>query len=160
MTTALTSMGDEAFVSLTTFRASGEPVSTPVWIGHDGGEDGDLLVLTPSDSGKVKRLRANPRAELRPCDRRGRVAHDAPVATAEIEILDTAPGVEAVREVMRRKYGLEYLAFMLIEAVVRRQRHTERVGLLLRGVEQDHREDEVGSAGHPAVRGTAPKETS
>src|SRR4051812_2410809 len=120
MSNALTSMGDEAFVSLTTFRASGEPVSTPVWIGHDGGDEGNLLVLTPSDSGKVRRLRADPRVELRPCDRRGRVEEGAPVVAAEVEILDTEPGVDAVREVMRRKYGLEYAVFMVIEAIVRR----------------------------------------
>ena len=68
-TTSLDTLGDEPFVSLTTFRASGAPVSTPVWIGTEGE---DLVVLTPLDSGKVKRLRANPRVELRPCDRRGR----------------------------------------------------------------------------------------
>ncbi len=135
MKSTLTSMGDESFVSLTTFRASGEPVSTPVWIGHDGGQradDGDLLVLTPSDSGKVKRLRADPRVELRPCDRRGRVEEGAPTAPGVVEILDDEAGVEAVREVMRRKYGAEYVVFMVIEAIVRRRRHTERVGLRIR----------------------------
>lgn len=134
MTSALTSMGNESFVSLTTFRASGAPVSTPVWIGHDGGEGGNLLVLTPSDSGKVKRLRANPNVELRPCDRRGRVQEGAPVVTAVAEILDSQDGVDAVREVMRRKYGAEYRIFMVIEAIVRRNRHTERVGLRVRTV--------------------------
>ena len=86
-------------------------MSTPVWIGHDGGEsedDGDLLVLTPADSGKVKRLRSNPHVELRPCDRRGRVQEGAPMVPAVVEILDSPAGVEAVREVMRRKYGAEY----------------------------------------------------
>jgi PPOX class probable F420-dependent enzyme len=137
MTTTLTAMGNERFVSLTTFRASGEPVSTPVWIGHDGPEgveEGDLLVLTPSDSGKVKRLRANRRVELRPCDRRGRVEDGAPMVAAEVEILTSPAGVTAVREVMRRKYGAEYLVFMVIEAIVRRNRHTDRVGLLVRPV--------------------------
>jgi len=37
-------MADARFVSLTTFRRSGEPVSTPVWVGRDGGS---LVVLTP-----------------------------------------------------------------------------------------------------------------
>ena len=163
MTNALTAMGHESFVSLTTFRASGEPVSTPVWIGHDGGEnedDGDLLVLTPADSGKVKRLRSDPRVELRPCDRRGRVEDGAPMVPAVVEILDSPAGVEAVREVMRRKYGAEYLLFMVIEAMVRRRSHTERVGLLLHPVgEREYRPDGPGSAGQSAVRGTATKET-
>jgi PPOX class probable F420-dependent enzyme len=137
MTNTLTSMGNEPFVSLTTFRASGDPVSTPVWIGHDGGEgadDGNLLVLTPADSGKVRRLRSNPRVELRPCDRRGRVEEGAPTVAGVVEILESAAGVDAVREVMRRKYGAEYVLFMVIEAIVRRRRHTDRVGLLVRPV--------------------------
>jgi hypothetical protein len=33
---------------------------------------------------------------------------------------------------MRRKYGAEYRIFMLVEALVRRTRHVERVGLRLR----------------------------
>ena len=163
MSNALTAMGHEAFVSLTTFRASGEPVSTPVWIGHDGGEnddDGDLLVLTPADSGKVKRLRSNPRVELRPCDRRGRVADGAPMVPALAEILRSPAGVEAVREVMRRKYGAEYVVFMVIEAIMRRRRHTDRVGLLLHPLgEREYHSDGAGSAGQSAVRGTATKET-
>jgi PPOX class probable F420-dependent enzyme len=162
MTTALTAMGHASFVSLTTFRASGAPVSTPVWIGHDGGEaddDGDLLVLTPADSGKVKRLRSNPLVELRPCDRRGRVAEGAPTVRAVAEILESPPGVEAVREVMRRKYRAEYRIFMVIEAIVRRDRHVERVGLRLRPVtEEEYPSDAPGSAGQPATGGATTKE--
>jgi len=69
--TALAALGDERFVSLTTFRRSGEAVSTPVWVGRDGDA---LVVTTPRDSGKVKRLRSDDRVELRPCSRSGRVA--------------------------------------------------------------------------------------
>lgn len=129
MANALESMGDESFVSLTTFRASGAPVSTPVWIGRSAEDRERLLVLTPTDSGKVKRLRSDPRVELRPCDRRGRVPEGAPVMTAVVEILDSSAEVDAVRDVMRDKYGLEYRIFMVIEAIVRRNRHTGRVGL-------------------------------
>lgn len=32
---ALIALGDERFVSLTTFRRTGERVSTPVWIARD-----------------------------------------------------------------------------------------------------------------------------
>ena len=50
--TPLLALADHRFVSLTTFRRSGAPVSTPVWASRDG----DLLVvLTPVGSGKVKR---------------------------------------------------------------------------------------------------------
>ena len=133
-TTALPDLADESFVSLTTFRASGEPVATPVWIGRDALGSGDLLVLTPSGSGKVKRLRSNAHVEVRPCDRRGRVEEGAPTASAVTEILDDPAQVDGVRDVMRRKYGAEYRIFMLVEALLRRTRHVERVGLRLRPV--------------------------
>ena len=67
---AFAALGDEWFLSLTTFRKSGERVSTPVWIGRDGDA---LIVTTPQASGKVKRLRNSPRVEVRPCNRMGRV---------------------------------------------------------------------------------------
>ncbi|MDT7579905.1 MAG: uncharacterized protein QOK35_1169, partial [Pseudonocardiales bacterium] len=49
----LAEMADEQFVSLSTFRRSGAPVATPVWIARDGDA---LVVTTIADSGKVKRL--------------------------------------------------------------------------------------------------------
>ena len=73
--TSLLRLADERFVSLTTFRRSGQPVSTPVWVGRDGDA---LVVLTPSGSGKVKRLRADPRVEVQACGRCARHdGHDA-----------------------------------------------------------------------------------
>ena len=59
--TPLLALAEHRFVSLTTFRRSGTPVSTPVWVGRHG--DG-LVVLTPVGSGKVTRLRSDPRVVL------------------------------------------------------------------------------------------------
>ena len=69
-TPALRDLGDEDFVLLTTLRRCRKPVSTPVWVVRDGDA---LVVTTPSQSGKVKRLRTNDDVELRPCSRRGTV---------------------------------------------------------------------------------------
>lgn len=44
--TSLRALADEAFVSLTTFRRSGEGVATPVWVIADPDGDG-LVVMTP-----------------------------------------------------------------------------------------------------------------
>lgn len=60
--TSLISLADERFVPLTTFRRSGEPVSTPGRVGRDSSV---LVVRIPAGSGKVRRLRADPRVELR-----------------------------------------------------------------------------------------------
>ena len=118
--TDLLSLADERFVSLTTFRRTGEPVSTPVWIARSG--DG-LVVLTPSGSGKVKRLRNDPRVVLRPCGRFGTVGD--------------APADEAVaRAAIRRAYPVESRIVLGIERVVerlRRRPRTDRLALFIDG---------------------------
>ena len=81
--THLHSLGDAKFVSLTTFRRSGERVSTPVWVARDGDA---LVVTTPEGSGKVKRLRHNPRVEMVPCSRRGRVDEDVEPVAGVVQI--------------------------------------------------------------------------
>jgi len=99
------------FVSLTTFRKTGVAVSTPVWIAMDGD---DLLVTTPSGSGKLKRLRNNPSVEMRPCSRMGKVDDDAPVV---IGTATTEPETPALEAIFKKKYGLEYWLFLKIEAL-------------------------------------------
>jgi uncharacterized protein len=110
----LADLAEQRFVSLTTFRRSGEPVATVVWVAREGDA---LVVTTPADSGKVKRLRRDPRVELRPANRRGRVAEGAaPVAAvADVE----APSDGAVGAI-RRKYGLEYRIITTVERALAR----------------------------------------
>lgn len=110
-------MGAHRFVSLTTFRKTGVAVSTPVWIATDGEA---MLVTTPTESGKVKRLRNNSRVEIRPCGRLGNVADDAPTVVGHAEIV--ADTDQRLTGVIRRKYGLEYHAIMGIEHVLARRR--------------------------------------
>ena len=109
-------LGDQPFVSLSTFRRTGVAVATPVWIGRDGDA---LVVLTPADSGKVKRARNDARVSLRPCDRRGRVTPGSVRVEGSAEIL---PESETPRIVsaLRRKYGLEFPVVMFIERIVAR----------------------------------------
>lgn len=117
LSSALSSLGDASFVSLTTFRKNGVGVSTPVWIARDGDE---LIVTTPRRSGKVKRLRNDPRVTLAPCDRRGRVADGAAVVEANATIEAVEAEVERLGRVFLGKYRLEYRIFMLIERLVSR----------------------------------------
>jgi PPOX class probable F420-dependent enzyme len=114
---AFDALADTPFVSFATFRKSGTRVATPVWIARDGDA---LIVTTPEDTGKVKRLRNSGRVELQVCNRMGKVVDDAPVVTGTAEIL---PDSDTARlgEVFRKKYGLEYRIFMLIERLVARR---------------------------------------
>jgi uncharacterized protein len=57
LTPELAAAGIAQFVSLTTFRPSGAPVATPVWVARDGDA---LVVTTAVDTGKLRRLRHDP----------------------------------------------------------------------------------------------------
>ncbi|MBE2317191.1 PPOX class F420-dependent oxidoreductase [Solirubrobacter sp. CPCC 204708] len=104
-------LADEPFVSLTTFRRSGEGVSTPVWVIADPDGDG-VVVMTPHDSGKVKRVRRDPRVTLRPCGRFGGVDDDAPVVegTARVGVYD-----QRLEQAFKDAYGAEYRVIMGVE---------------------------------------------
>ena len=116
-------MGATEFVSLTTFRSTGDPVPTPVWLAPDGDA---LVVTTGARSGKVKRLRRDARVELRPCSRRGEVAPGAPVVSGHAQVLVAPDALEDAHRVLRGKYRLQFRLVMLAERVMRRG-HTERV---------------------------------
>jgi PPOX class probable F420-dependent enzyme len=129
--TPLLPLADARFVSLTTFRRSGEPVSTPVWIGRDGGA---LVVLTPAGSGKVRRLRHDPRVEIRPCGRFGKVPDGVQPVAATAELREVPADVEQARATIRRTYPLESRLVLGIERLVERLRgrpRTERLALLI-----------------------------
>jgi uncharacterized protein len=129
--TPLLPLADARFVSLTTFRRSGEPVSTPVWIGRDGGA---LVVLTPAGSGKVRRLRHDPRVEIRPCGRFGKVPDGVQPVAATAELREVPADVEQARATIRRTYPLESRLVLGIERLVellRGRPRTERLALLI-----------------------------
>jgi uncharacterized protein len=129
--THLLPLADARFVSLTTFRRSGEAVSTPVWVGRDGEA---LVVLTPADSGKVTRLRHDPRVELRPCGRFGAVADGVEPVAGRAEVREHPDDVERARATIRRTYPLESRLVLGIERLVerlRRRPRTERLVLLI-----------------------------
>jgi PPOX class probable F420-dependent enzyme len=113
---AFTALGDEQFLSLTTFRKSGERVSTAVWIGRDGDA---LIVTTPEATGKVKRLRNSPRVEVRPCNRMGLVKDGIEPVAGVAEVLTDEGSRERLTGIIRRKYGLKYRVVMGIERLIK-----------------------------------------
>jgi uncharacterized protein len=88
------------YLSLATFRKNGAKVATPVWFAEHGGA---LWVFTAGDSGKVKRLRNESRAEVAPCDVRGRLRGDWIAATATL--VDDVQQQEHAYRALREKYG-------------------------------------------------------
>lgn len=59
------------YLSLETFRKTGVGVRTPIWFAEDPAQPTTFYVYTLPDSGKVKRIRNNPRVRIAPCNMRG-----------------------------------------------------------------------------------------
>ena len=77
------------YLNLETFKKNGAGVKTPVWFAADpssslDSSDAKLYVYTIGVSGKVKRIRNNPRVKIAPCDMRGKVLGEWVDARAEI----------------------------------------------------------------------------
>jgi PPOX class probable F420-dependent enzyme len=94
------------YLNLETFKKSGDGVRTPVWFAADpatnlASSDAKLYLYTIGVSGKVKRVRNNPRVKIAPCDMRGNVLGEWVEARAEI-----LTGEEAARgtQLLNKKY--------------------------------------------------------
>jgi PPOX class probable F420-dependent enzyme len=105
---------DEQYVLFTTFRKSGQAVSSPVWIASLG--TGQAGFTTEPTSGKVKRIRNNPRVTLQPCNIRGRPKQGSVVVEGTATVL-LGDDVQAVRDAIRRKYRVITSMFVIGEAV-------------------------------------------
>jgi PPOX class probable F420-dependent enzyme len=128
----LSRLADEQFISLTTFKRDGTPVSTPVWV---AGGHGRLLVHSAADTWKVKRIRRNNHVRVAPCGATGKVHGETFEAEAAI-LADTS----LVEELEARKYGLMYRLirlFGVLSRMLRRQPVSESVTI------------EIGLAGEP-----------
>ena len=115
MSPALLAAGRRRYVSLTTFRRTGVPVATAVWVAPVGDA---LVVVTGAATGKAKRLRNDPRLELRECSVRGRVRLGAPVVHARAELVTDPEEQERLLEGHRRKYGLQFRAYRAVERLL------------------------------------------
>lgn len=122
-------IADEKYVLITTFRKNGDAVSTPVWIAPLPG--GSVGFTTEDGSGKVKRIRNNPRVTLQACGVRGAVKEDAPVVKATAEVLLGAD-VQPVRDAIAAKYSVMIKLLPISEWWRRVRRKPEPVVCALR----------------------------
>jgi uncharacterized protein len=107
-------LGNRQYMALTTFRKSGAAVKTPVWFARDGDR---LIVYTDPTSGKIKRIRNNPRVTVTPCTFNGKLLSDE-VAEGQARILPESEW-EAASAQMVKKYGLLYRIFRSFEKLRR-----------------------------------------
>jgi uncharacterized protein len=71
-------LANHKYISLETFKKSGEGIRTPIWFAADPAAPLDspsakLYIYTIDDTGKVKRIRNNGKARVAPCDMRGKL---------------------------------------------------------------------------------------
>jgi PPOX class probable F420-dependent enzyme len=104
------------YLSLTTYRRDGTPVSTPVWFVE---ENGRLFVTTAADSYKAKRLRRNPAAMVAPCTARGVPKGDA--IPVHVEFLPQEEH-ERIDRLMAVKYRVDRVVILPIYRLVMRLR--------------------------------------
>jgi uncharacterized protein len=90
-------LAKERYISLTTFKRDGTPVSTPVWVVSDDGKR--LLVWSAVETWKVRRVRRDPHVLVAAATFRGKERGEPVPAEAR---LVPDPGVD---ELLRRKYG-------------------------------------------------------
>lgn len=97
---------NQKYLSLETFKKSGDGVKTPVWFAADperelSGNAARLYVYTIGNMGKVKRIRNNGRVRIAPCTIKGKVTGEWTEARAQI-----ISGEEAERgmKLLSRKY--------------------------------------------------------
>src|SRR2546423_15688609 len=93
----LNDLNTRRYISLTTFKRDGTPVSTPVWVVSDDGER--LLVWSAAKTWKVRRIRRNPDALVAPSNFRGKERGDRLEAAAR---LVEYPGLVAL---LHQRYG-------------------------------------------------------
>ena len=102
------------YMSLTTFRKSGEGVPTADWFAREG----DVLYMTTMrEAGKAKRIRHTPRVTMTPCKGNGELLGSEKVEGV-IRVLD-ANESQAAKDALKHKYGFQLQMFNLMGWVTR-----------------------------------------
>ncbi len=104
----------EQCIALTTFRKTGEAVTTPVWFAESLGT---IYVETHADAGKLKRLRHTARVTLAPCTYSGKVTGS--VSEGNARILTESQESTAASAALSKKYGLMRNLFHFVRNILR-----------------------------------------
>ena len=112
--TPLTSLENQKYLSLTTFRRTGAAVATPVWfvqLQHT------LYIYTDATAGKVKRIRHNPQVRLASCTMLGKVKGPPITGVARI-VTDPQEQVRA-ETALNAKYWIARRLLRLLSRTMR-----------------------------------------
>ena len=114
-------ISDEKYIAFTTFRRSGEAVSTPTWVVPVS--DGRVGFWTAMGSGKTKRLKNDPRVTLQASDVRGRPKEGSPVVSGTAELVQSGRLFDEVKAQVREKYGVMTTVSKVLGALPMRRKN-------------------------------------
>ncbi len=97
----------EQYINVETFRKNGEGVKTPVWFVEF---ENQLCFTTEPYSGKVKRLRNNPKVNVAPCKMDGSVTGEWHPGMVRFMASDE---IKAIEKIYNKKYGVMKILFDL-----------------------------------------------
>ncbi len=89
----------EKYISLETYRKSGQAVRTPVWFVI---ENNLIIIVTRDQTGKIKRIRNNNDVKIAPCTIKGKTK--GIMIEGKARVLDENDTVRAVK-LSDKKYG-------------------------------------------------------
>lgn len=98
-------LAKEKCIALTTYRKSGEAVTSPVWVNPVS--DGRIGFWTAMGSGKTKRLKNNPAVTVQPCSYSGKVKAGTTPLAGTAEMVQSGPLFDEVWAKGRKKYGAQ-----------------------------------------------------
>src|SRR5437868_15016424 len=110
-------LGREQCIALTTFRKTGQAVTTPVWFAISLGT---IYVETHADAGKLKRLRHTARVRLAPCTYSVKVT--GPVIAGNARSLTESPESRTASGAADKKHGTLRSLYHFVRHA-RRRRH-------------------------------------
>ena len=112
--TPLTSLENQKYISLTTFRRTGAAVATPVWFVQ---LQNTLYIYTDATAGKVKRIRNNPQVQLASCTMLGKVK--GPLITGVARIVTDPQEQVRAEAAFNAKYWIARRLLSLLNGMTR-----------------------------------------
>ncbi len=125
-----TNLVKEKYLSLTTFRKTGEAVVTPMWFAD---RIGTIYVESGANAGKLKRIRHTARVTLAPCTIGGKVTGSE--IEGEARILNESQEINAAKAAMSKKYGLMRNLYYFLLNTIRTIQRKPKMNLVYIAIE-------------------------
>ena len=110
------SIGENKYISLTTFTKDGRKKKCPVWIANL--REREVGFTTESSSWKAKRILNNPNVELVASNSRGEPLDGAEVVKGTAH-LTFGKEFESVQKFIKKKYGIQFVLIMGLGRITR-----------------------------------------